>query len=235
MTITKFTIYGERCSGTNYLEELILENFDVTLTSEYGWKHFFGFQDDKLKNSDDTLFICIVRDIYEWMNSFFKQPHHLPIRYKNIDLQTKKYEFLNNEFWSFDDSNGNRDTNKEIMTDRNIYTNCRYQNIFELRHTKLKYMITDLPNKVKNYILIRYEDLINDFVGKMITIKNKGLKKKHKDSFPKNTDRYKKNENIKFYKNKNKEYFISKNEILQNPNLIPFYEKKLGYIKVTYS
>jgi hypothetical protein len=34
MTITKFTIYGERCSGTNYLEELILINFDVTLTTE---------------------------------------------------------------------------------------------------------------------------------------------------------------------------------------------------------
>ena len=38
--IKKFTIYGERCSGTNYLENLILVNFDVNLTWEYGWKHF---------------------------------------------------------------------------------------------------------------------------------------------------------------------------------------------------
>ena len=41
--IKKVTIYGERCSGTNYLEELIVSNFDVKITWEYGWKHFFGF------------------------------------------------------------------------------------------------------------------------------------------------------------------------------------------------
>lgn len=38
--IKKVTIYGERCSGTNYLEELLTENFDVTLVWDYGWKHF---------------------------------------------------------------------------------------------------------------------------------------------------------------------------------------------------
>lgn len=235
MEIKKFTIYGERCSGTNYLEELILKNFDVSLTWEYGWKHFFGFKEDMLKNSDDTLFICIVRDIHEWMNSFFREMHHLPIKYKNIDLNTKKKEFLNDEFWSFDDSNGNRNTDKEILTDRNIYTKCRYQNIFELRHIKLKYMIDDLPNKVKNYIFIRYEDLIDNFKDTMVKIKNTGLKKKHNNSLPENTNNYKKKENIKFDKNKSKQNFISRNEILNNPNLIPFYENKLGYIKVTYS
>lgn len=35
------------------------------------------------------------------------------------------------------------------MNDRNIYTRNRYQNIFELRHTKIKYMIEDLPKKLK--------------------------------------------------------------------------------------
>lgn len=39
--ICKYTIYGERSSGTNYLENLITLNFDVTLTWKYGWKHFF--------------------------------------------------------------------------------------------------------------------------------------------------------------------------------------------------
>ena len=48
--IKKFTIYGERCSGTNYLQNLVNDNFEIELTWEYGWKHFFGFQDDKLKN-----------------------------------------------------------------------------------------------------------------------------------------------------------------------------------------
>ena len=40
--LKKFTIYGERCSGTNYLEKIINLNFDVNVTWEFGWKHFFG-------------------------------------------------------------------------------------------------------------------------------------------------------------------------------------------------
>ena len=35
--------YVTICSGTNYLEELINENFDITIKWEYGWKHFFFF------------------------------------------------------------------------------------------------------------------------------------------------------------------------------------------------
>ena len=41
--LRKYAIYGERCSGTNYLENIININFDVKITWEYGWKHFFGF------------------------------------------------------------------------------------------------------------------------------------------------------------------------------------------------
>jgi hypothetical protein len=42
--LKKYTIYGERCSGTNYLENIINMNFDVNVTWEYGWKHFFGIR-----------------------------------------------------------------------------------------------------------------------------------------------------------------------------------------------
>ena len=130
--LKRYTIYGERCSGTNYLENLININFNVNITWEYGWKHFFGFEDEKLKNSDDTLFICIVRNLPDWINSFYRQKYHLPLKYKKNMLEEEKIdEFLNKEFWSFDDNNNNRDMTKEIMTDRNIYTKKRYKNIFE--------------------------------------------------------------------------------------------------------
>ena len=72
----EFTIYGERCSGTNYLEELLLLNFDVEIVWDYGWKHFFGFDD--LTNSDDTLFIGIIRNLEDWINSLYREKHHLP-------------------------------------------------------------------------------------------------------------------------------------------------------------
>lgn len=124
----KFTIYGERCSGTNYLENLILANFDVEITWQYGWKHFFGFND--LSNSDDCLFVGIVRNPYDFINSFFREKHHLPFK-----LRENKYNFLNNEFYSFVDNYGNTDETKEIMKDRNIYSGERYKNIFQMRHT----------------------------------------------------------------------------------------------------
>ena len=94
--ITKFTILGERRSGTNFLEECILKNFDINLTWEYGWKHFFGF--NTYENSDDTLFIAIVRDPHTWMNSLYRKPFHLQ---KN--LRKNIHNFLNDEFWSFYD------------------------------------------------------------------------------------------------------------------------------------
>ena len=75
-----FTIFGERCSGTNYLEQLILKNFEIDITWKYGWKHFSGF--NNYKDSDDVLFLCIVRNPFNWIDSLFKFKYHLanPIR-----------------------------------------------------------------------------------------------------------------------------------------------------------
>jgi hypothetical protein len=228
MSLKKFTIYGERCSGTNYLEEIILINFNVELTWEFGWKHFFGFQDELLKNSDDTLFICVVRNLCPWINSLYREKWHLPLKYMQMIESKKIDKFLNDEFWSFDDNNRNRDINKEIMEDRNIYTGLRYKNIFELRHTKNKFLIEDMPKKVKNYIFIRYEDLLNDFENTMLKIKEKGLEVKNPSSFPKNSSNYKKS-NINFHKIVKKDH-IPNDVILQNPNLIKEFEEILGYM-----
>ena len=226
--LKKFTIYGERCSGTNYLENIININFDIDITWHYGWKHFFGFHNHRLKNSDDTLFICIVRNLPDWINSFFRKQHHLPLKYKNMSREKKLNQFLNKEFWSFKDGKKNRDTTKEILHDRNIYTRERYKNIFELRHTKIKWMIEDLPKKIKNYIFIKYKNLINDFENTLLKIKEKGLKVKENINFPLNSNNYKKT-NKTFKKKKNS---ISSKFILSNPNLIPFYEKKLYNILI---
>ena len=109
------------------------------------------------------------------------------------------------------------------MFDRNIYTGERYKNIFELRHTKIKWLLEDLPKKVENIIFIRYEDLINDFENTLNKIKDKGLKVKEGINFPENYFLDKKSKH-KFIKKKNN---ISSEFILKNPNLIPYYEKKI--------
>ena len=93
-----------------------------------------------------------------------------------------------------------------------------------LRYTKIKWMLEDLPNKVKHYIFIKYEDLLNNFENTLLKIKHKELKVKDNINFPLNTTNYKNNNKQKFVKMKNT---ISAERIRSNPNYIPFYEKIL--------
>lgn len=214
-----FTIYGERCSGTNFLEKAMEENFDLKITWDYDFKHWFGHHQFKNnEKEDETLFLGIIRNPITWIDSFFKNPHHLPLsNKKNI-----KY-FLFNECCSFDD-----DTHNEIMVDRNIITKKRYKNIFELRYTKNNYLIHNMPKNVKNYLLLRYEDLYDNYDLILGYIEKKfNLKRK-------NTD-FKK---IITYKGKKDGLFIKKNinltkkvvDIIIN-NLNKEQEKGLGYIE----
>lgn len=210
--INKVTIYGERCSGTNYLEELLTENFDVPLVWDYGWKHFFGFND--LKNTDNVLFIGIVRNLPDWVNSLYKRKHHLP-KDNTKDINS----FLNNEFYSVDKDN------KEMMNDRHIETKNRYKNIFELRHVKNKFLVEDMPKLVKNYLLITYDDLVSNFANTMTKISYK-LPIKSNVKFPVNISYYKKNKDKVFVKTDEKnDDKIDKKTIMEKANL--HYEKIL--------
>jgi hypothetical protein len=213
VSINKYTIYGERNSGTNYLYQLMVKNLDVSFNN-INHKHFFGHND--LSNTDDTLFIAIVRNPYDWINSMYKTPYHIEHMNRNIE------NFCLDEIYS-KIGFGNYD---ELMEDRNIYTKMRYKNIFELRHTKLNFLINDMPNKVKNYILIRQEDLLDDFENTMNKIQNMGLKIKDDTQFPSNINVNSKNHNVEYTKPIYDK--ISKDFI--NENLIKEYEEKLGYI-----
>ena len=208
MTV-KVTIYGERCSGTTYLEELLRLNFNVEITWDYGWKHFFGFND--LSDSDDILFIGIIRNLNDWINSLYREKYHLP-----SELIENEDAFLNNQFYSIY-KNG-----EEIIVDRNIETNERYKNVFELRHIKNKFLIETMPTLVKNYCLITHDELISNFEEVMNKIKNYNLQIKDNIVFPLNIYHYKKQKHIQFEKKTN---IIQKEKILENANL--YYEKIL--------
>ena len=151
--IKYFTIYGERCSGTNFLLHAIEENFNLTFSNDYSWKHFFGhYSFEKNEKEDETLFIGIIRHPIEWLDSFHKKMHHVPKKNK-INIMT----FLFNEFYSVNEHSN------EIMEDRHFLTKERYKNIFELRKVKNNYLIKEMPTLVKNYLLIRYEDLRDNY------------------------------------------------------------------------
>lgn len=178
--IKNFVIYGERCSGTNFLEAIISGKsyfynnekkdkpnfyaegepaFNLTKTKNFGHKHFFGFNNtDIINNGDNTLFLGLARNPYDWMNSLFKKEnlHHIPQHNWSYN------NFFFNEWYSIDHDRFSENFMTERMDDRNFHTGERYKNIFELRKTKLDYLVHTMPRIAKNYVLIRYEDLCDD-------------------------------------------------------------------------
>lgn len=213
--LSKFTILGERCSGTNLLEKVISEHFSCTVTWEYGWKHWFLY-DSKYENSDETLFIGIIRDPVCWLNSLYQSPYHIP---KKL---LKQHLFLINEFYST-----HNDSEEENELDRNPFTKKRFQNVIQMRNCKLNYLINEMPKKVKNYILIRYEDLVYNYSNTIDLINYKFFDK---------TKNLEKKINLLNYKNEDDtsaSYFYPKNVYLHkdiNMNL----EKSAGYFSFSF-
>ena len=231
LNIKKIIIYGERCSGTNFLENAILENFDVEISWEQGSKHFFCFNNYDKRNFDDTLYIGIIRDPIYWINSFSKEFHHVP----EINRKSMK-NFLFNKFYSVNDE---IETAPKLQTilfnnkpqkiyryttmseDLNYITNKKYKNIFELRKIKNEYLMDVMPTKVKNYILINYEKLLTNYEETLEFIKNKfNLTQKH-DTFKK----------IIKYKNSDTYNFVRQRQITLSPFIINIIWKNLDIIQ----
>jgi hypothetical protein len=204
--ITKFTIFGERCSGTNYIEELMLHNFKIRSTNEHGNKHFFCF--NEYNYTQDTIFIGIIRNPIYWLNSFSKELYHVPQDNRKLN------NFLFNEFYSIMDEN--QTLNKRFQKfeinkkDLNYLTGNKYKNVFELRKLKNNFLINVIPNKVENYILINYEDLLFNLDKTLEMIK-------HKFDLIQTTNIF---ENIKKYKKCDTYNFVTQRQITFTSDII---------------
>ena len=152
-----FTILGERCSGTTFIEYAIKWNFKLEYYRIFD-KHFFG-DDNSVFNTEmmkQTLVIYVTRDPVEWIDSLFKRLHHVaPQNKRSI------YNFLNNEFYSIHELGPLKW--QELMEDRNIITIERYHNIFELRKVKNNFIMETLPTLVENVQVIRYENMRENY------------------------------------------------------------------------
>jgi hypothetical protein len=142
--MVKFTILGERCSGTNYLQELLRLNFYNVQTE--GSKHWF-------KNPRPGPTIGIIRNPIDWLYSLYTCLHNIPDENKTLPA------FLLNEYYSVQ--------NNEIITQD---LKVKYHNIFELRFLKNKFL---LEIEKPDYILISYDELKSNPSEVLLQIKNK--------------------------------------------------------------
>jgi hypothetical protein len=126
--------------------------------------------------------------------------------------------------------NNNLLHNKEkiITKDLNYLNGKKYKNIFELRRVKNNFLTNVMPNKVDNYILINYEDLLYNYNKTLQLIKDKFnlIQKSHE--FIK----------IKKYKKSDTYNFVKQRAITFSPKLIQLIwkhlnleqEKNIGYL-----
>lgn len=212
--ITKFTIFGERNSGTNYLHSLLTEILNLQYTNEYGYKHWYiknhyprgksnTTTDNEcitdINNSDNTLFIFTVRNPYDWCAAMKKKPHH--IKKKN---NSSLLNFIQNKYIAYSTEPPpahKKGPTKYTTNISNYYFIEEAKNLIELRNLKNTHFM-NLQNKVKHFIIIRQEFLIND-INEMVSKFNIKLKKNVKLYNYKSPTKYEIQQNVKNYINNN--------------------------------
>ena len=142
-SIQNFTIFAERHCGTNFLEKWINKSLNIPVTWKYGWKHFWAHHEKTIPYSNNTLFIGIVRNPYNWIAAMYKNPYHIILKPKITLLN-----FMNCKIISIDNKTG------DLLEQE-------YNNIFHLREIKNNHLLNTMPNICKNYLLLNYESLFH--------------------------------------------------------------------------
>lgn len=158
--MTIIQIYAERCTGSNYLEQLLINNclnVEVT-TTQFGHKHWIP---NNLEEKEGVIYIWLTRNVYDWVRSFWLTPHNAPY-HNNLTLS----QFIRKPWRSI--SNG-----KDMDLDEN---NNIFKNVLQMRNYKNNYFLKN--NKFVYHIC--YEELklntqqcLQQFANKYnITLKN---------------------------------------------------------------
>ena len=168
--ITSFRIYGERCSGTNFVRALIERNIPaLSFGNSYNWeKHNFINVAYALETE---IAIVVVRNALTLLQSIRRNPHQVAPWYKTAYFST----FLQHE-WSgiFNGEliEGQRHLDikhKELMFERHPVTGQRIANVVQLRNLKVQSQLKVLT-LFPTWMIVRYEDVRDapsDFIANL--------------------------------------------------------------------
>ena len=156
MTKTRLQIFGQRCSGTNFLEQLLWSNFqNIKLVSKFGFKHAWKAQiAKKISKSPETKIIIIIRNPFDWLRSLHREPHHCPDLYGltfSTFLKHSVEAFVGPE-WN-DPLKANRDKVKQNEQLEH------FSNVIEMRNLKNKLFLNISSQFEDQVIVINYEKL----------------------------------------------------------------------------
>ena len=158
----KFKIYGERCSGTNFVQSLISNNCPgLRHTRRYNWeKHNFV---NPPFVRDETLAVVVVREAFDWLRSLHRSPHQVGYWYKETDFSGFLRHEWSGVFNGFLLAGQGKLGIKgaELMYERHPDTGARIANVVELRNLKVKSQLK-VRNLYPHWFIVRYEDVRDD-------------------------------------------------------------------------
>ncbi|MCB1113800.1 MAG: hypothetical protein KDK62_03505 [Chlamydiia bacterium] len=167
-----FYVYGERCSGTNFVKELILQNtgmkhltwchkhfppwYDLGPENWHGNKRYYTHSD-----CSKLLFVIVVRDVYDWVRSLNTEPHHAARHLWKMPIS----EFIRSPWiLDYEDKTVASEVLKHPYMDVNPVTKQPFENVFKLRAAKTReYM--KIFEMLPNVVFVRYEEVRDDPEG----------------------------------------------------------------------
>lgn len=156
----KFAIFGERCSGTNVLEQLVWQNFKLNVTTEFGFKHWprreFNWSVLELP------VVLIAREPVGYLSSMYRSAWHCSDELKEMNFSSfirAEWKNVHNE----DSGTKPHDSRygEEMMCERHLETGTRYRNVLEMRSDKLR-QLKRIFEDVPCVSYVRFDELLSD-------------------------------------------------------------------------
>lgn len=165
MSIKRFTVFGQRCSGTNALIKLIEANFPtLPFCEETGFKHWLVPEDRDIPS--DLLVIVIAREVEPWLRSLHRNPWHVVPGMRSLAFsQFIRSEWLtvwDEDFWGIDASHPR--FGQPISEELCPQTKRPFANAIAMRGGKLQNWLA-LEKRSSGFMTVSFPDLINDAPG----------------------------------------------------------------------
>lgn len=162
--VTHFTIFSERCSGSNFLNNLVLNNLVID-KQKVGHKHFppwFELPQEMWHGNEECytyeglehlLVLFIVRNPCDWAQSFHHHPWHAHPKIKHHSFD----KFIHVK-WKVNP----KDKTIQLMAEHNPLVDMdpikgkNFTNIFKLRTAKIRNMML-IEDRACHFYMINYE------------------------------------------------------------------------------
>lgn len=159
MKISQFTIFGERCSGTNHAAAWIQGNLGLEYRKDFGWKH--GMMSlAELKKAEHVLCVLVVRNLPDWLRSLHLKPHHMSPKMRGLRF----HEFIKRRVDSVLDhamgvSPRDPGFGKAIASEQ--HNGKTFANVIRMRRHKHRGWLKDME-KLPHAVVLRHEDLVEN-------------------------------------------------------------------------